>query len=155
MSITAMLAAALLLAPAPIGPAGPSDSVSAAQASSFSEGLTTKQSINAVNSCDQVCQTYTSETGVITGHGCHLVDAPYGEGEDCLASVVECSIRKSTLCLGGEGEGFATTRIISAPDGRLLAEVALCDVDQRVIGVEALDFQHSRQRAALQLASVE
>jgi len=107
---------------------------------------------SATNQCNEVCQEMRDSNNNFITHFCFPVPSPYGEGEDCLASIEECTLRSSTSCQGGEGGEGGEELLLVSQDGRLLAEVSLCVVDNHVIGVRTLDFEHERQQRALEHA---
>lgn len=153
---SAVLASVMLLEP--VGASGTEASEPSVPAAEDSRSLVSSSFRGTVNACNVVCQQMTNSQGVPITYFCVLVEAPYGEGEDCWASVEECSLRTSTACLGnggggGSGEELAAEVLVVAADGRPLASATLCAVDQRPIAIELMDFQHARQRAALRRAA--
>lgn len=156
MSITVLLAAVMLFAP------GVTDSIDRTDAATLPPPVIASWPQPAAahatppNLCNEACmEMFDSEQNKITNF-CVRGEEGQLDGEDCWASVTDCSIRVSTSCQGGgggQGEQFALTSIILGADGSLLAEVTQCATDERVIAVEMLDFQHTRQQVALRVGS--
>lgn len=155
MSITALLAVALLITPSDSALLHRTHAVSPSATAAWPQPTT--ESATPPNLCNEACMEMFDSKGNRITNFCVRGDEGQLDGEDCWASVDDCSIRISTSCQGGggsQGEQFALTSIILAADGSLLAEVTQCATDKRVIAIEMLDFQHTRQQDALRVGSI-